>query len=204
MKNLTEIVVIIDKSGSMSPLKSKTIEGFNEFLFEQKKIKDKTIFSLILFSSPDNEEIIFDGVDINEVSELTSDIYNTIGTTALYDCLGKTIKSVNKKIKKSENKPNKVLFVIITDGEENSSRIYTKNEILKLIKKKEDKKNWSFLYLGANQDSFKEGSKIGISKNRTMNFDFNDTGVLNAYSKISNYTSTFRSSSVDDSKKIKI
>jgi uncharacterized protein YegL len=204
MKNLTEIVVIIDKSGSMSPLKSKTIEGFNEFLFEQKKIKDKTNFSLILFSSPDKEDIIFDSVDINEVSELTNDIYHTVGTTALYDCLGKTIKSVNKKIKKSENKPNKVLFVIITDGEENSSRYYTKNEILKLIKKKEDKKDWSFLYLGANQDSFIEGGKIGISKNRIMDFDFNDTGVLNAYSKISNYTSSFRSSSIDDSKKIKI
>jgi len=202
MKNLTEIIVIIDKSGSMNSLKSKTIEGFNEFIHDQKKLKDDAILSLIFFSSPNREQIIYDSINIKNVPELTDKDYTPVGTTALYDCLGKTIKSVNKKIKntKKEDRPNKVLFVIITDGFENSSKKYTKKDILDKISKMENKKDWSFIYLGANQDSFAEGSKIGI--NKTLNFEYSDNGVNFAYNKISAYTTSFRKSK--NTKEIKL
>jgi len=202
MKNLTEIIVIIDKSGSMSPLKSKTIEGFNEFIHEQKKLNEKAILSLIFFSSPNKEKIVYDSININDIPELTPENYNPVGTTALYDCLGKSIKSVNKKIKSldKKDKPNKVLFVIITDGQENSSKKYSKQDILNKISKKEKNKNWSFIYIGANQDSFAEGSKIGI--NKTLNFEYSEAGMNLAYNKISAYTTSFRKS--DDTSKIKL
>jgi len=193
-KELTEIVIILDKSGSMKIIKDKTIEGFNEFLYEQKKIDNDTNLSLILFGSPNKEQILFDSVDIQEISELDDKTYITYGTTALYDCLGRSIKSMNKKIKKTEvdKRPDKVLFVIITDGEENSSVLFNKDDVFKLIEKRERKDGWGFVYLGANQDSFSEGGKIGISK--TLDFDYNDKGTKKAYKSTSNFVSSYRMS----------
>ena len=193
MKKFTEIVVVVDRSGSMKKLQSATIEGFNEFLTDQKKIKGKAQFSLVLFSSPGKEDIVFNSVDINEVYELDEDNYQPNGTTALYDALGKTIKAMKTRIKKLEKKekPDRVIFVIITDGEENSSRIYNKSKVFRMISKQEEK-GWSFIYLGANQDSFVEGGKMGIKKRKTMNYDGSTSGVLYAYSNISSYVTSFR------------
>jgi len=195
-KGLTEIVTIIDKSGSMSSLQGKTIDGYNEFLNEQKEIDSDANFSLVLFSSPGREEIIFDSIDIQKISELTTENYKPGGVTALYDCIGKTIKALKKRIKsldKSE-RPEKVLFVIITDGEENSSRTFGKDEVFKMISKKEEKNNWSFIYLGSNQDAFGEGSKMGVKKGKTLDYAATSDGMNFAYTNISNYTSSFRKS----------
>lgn len=198
-KGLTEIVTIIDKSGSMTSLRGKTIEGFNEFLHEQKNLDGEANFSLILFSSPYKEEIVFDSVDIKEVSELTEENYYTNGTTALYDCIGKTIKSLKKRIKNLDKKdrPERTLFVIITDGEENSSRIYDKEKIFKMINKKE-KNGWNFIYLGANQDSFVEGSKMGLKQGKTLNYDATSDGINYAFYNISKYAKNYRTASTLD------
>lgn len=199
-KNLTEIVTIIDSSGSMNSLKSKTIEGFNEFLNDQKQLEDKANLSLILFSSPNREKIVFDSVNIKEVNELTNENYSPNGTTALYDAIGKSIKALKKRIKNLDDneKPNKIIFVILTDGEENSSTLYTKNDIFKMITKMENK-GWTFIYLGSNQDAFQEGSKIGIKSNRSMTYKASEDGINFAYTSISDYVKTYRSSvSVDD------
>jgi len=196
-RGLTEIITIIDKSGSMSKLKSKTIEGFNEFLNEQKSIKGEANFSLVLFSSPGAENIVFDSVDISEVDELNEKNYNIGGTTALYDAIGKTIKALKKRIKNldDENRPDRVLFVILTDGEENSSYFYDKEKIFEMISNAEKNKGWSFIYLGANQDAFEEGTKMGLNKSRTLNYKANDEGVQYAYTNISNYTKLYRTAS---------
>ena len=208
MKNgLTEIVVILDKSGSMKKIQGKTIEGFNEFLDEQKKIDGDANLSLILFGSPNREQILFDSIDIQNIGELSDKTYVTAGTTALYDCLGKSIKSVKMKIKKTDKdeRPDKVLFVIITDGEENSSKMFDKEMVFELIEKRERKDEWGFVYLGANQDSFLEGSKIGISKGKTLNFDYNDKGTKMAYMSTTNYVKQYRmSTSKSDANKINI
>lgn len=191
---LTEIVTIIDKSGSMSHLKSKTIEGFNKFLNEQKTVDEKTNFSLILFSSPEREQIIFDSVDIKEVNELNVENYKIDGSTALYDAIGKTIRALKKRIKNidEDKRPDRVLFVILTDGGENSSVTYDKDKIFKKINKMENENGWSFIYLGANQDAFEEGSKMGIKTTRTLNYTADDNGLEYAYMNISNYTKNFR------------
>jgi len=204
-KGLTEIVTIIDKSGSMSSLQSRTIEGYNEFLNEQKQLDGDANFSLVLFSSPGKEEIVFDSVDIQEISELTTENYRPGGATALYDCIGKTIKALKKRIKNldKDERPEKVLFVIITDGEENSSRTFGKDEVFKMINKREEKNDWSFIYLGANQDAFGEGSKMGVKRGKTLDYAATDAGMNFAYANISNYTSSFRKSrSVKASKDI--
>lgn len=195
-KGLTEIVAIIDKSGSMYELKSRTIEGFNSFLKEQKEVDGEANFSLILFSSPNHEEIIFDSVDIQEVEELNENNYSCRGVTALYDAIGKTIKALKKRIKNMDEseRPERVLFVILTDGEENSSHYYDKEKVFKMIKKREEKFGWAFLYLGANQDAFAEGGKIGVKRGRTLNYAATDDGLNFAYSNISNYTKAYRMS----------
>lgn len=192
---LTEIVAVIDKSGSMKSLQSATIEGFNEFLDDQKKLKDKAVFSLILFSSPGREDIVFNSVDINEVDELNYDNYTPKGTTALYDAIGKSIKAMKNRIKKLDKneRPSRVVFLIITDGEENSSRIYDRDKVFKMISKREEKDGWNFVYIGANQDSFAEGRKIGIKGTRTMNYKASTSGVMRAYSGMSDYVASFRS-----------
>lgn len=196
-QGLTEIVTIIDKSGSMGILKSKTIEGFNEFLTEQKSIKGEANFSLVLFSSPDKEKIVFDSINIQEVTELTNENYVTGGMTALYDAIGKTIKALKKRIKNldEEIRPERVLFVILTDGEENSSKYNTKEEVFKMIKKMENKHGWSFVYMGANQDAFAEGSKMGVNNAKTLNYSADEEGVRYAYANMSNYIKNYRMSS---------
>lgn len=196
-QGLTEIVTIIDKSGSMKGLKGKTIEGFNEFLDEQKKIEGEANFSLILFSSPGVEKIIFDSVNVKEALELNEENYQPGGTTALYDCIGKSIKALKKRIKNldEKEKPERVLFVIITDGFENSSVIFDKDKVFKMISKREEKNGWNFIYLGANQDSFAEGGKMGVKKGRTLDFASTDAGVNFAYTNASNYTKAYRMSS---------
>ena len=193
-KGLTEIVTIIDKSGSMSRLQSKTIEGYNEFLNEQKEIEGDANFSLVLFSSPGKEEIVFDSVDVQEISELTTENYKPGGVTALYDCIGKTIKALKKRIKNLDKGeiPEKVLFVIITDGEENSSRTFGKDEVFKMITKRENKNDWSFIYLGANQDAWATGQAIGLHRGNVMNYKVTQTKA--AYGNLAAQTCSFLSS----------
>lgn len=196
-QGLTEIVTIIDKSGSMMSLKSRTIEGFNEFLNEQKKVEGEANFSLVLFGSPGRETIVFDSIDINEISELDENNYQPGGTTALYDCLGKTIKALRKRIKNlnEDERPERVLFVIITDGEENSSRLYNKEKVFEMISKREKKNGWAFIYLGANQDSFAEGGKMGVARGRTLNYAATDAGVDYAYANVTSFAKSYRMSS---------
>ncbi len=171
----TDIIFILDRSGSMSGIESDTIGGFNSFIQKHKKNK-KAKVTTVLFD--DQYEVLYERKDIADVKKLTSKEYYVRGCTALMDAIGKTINSLSKKIK-----DNKVLFVITTDGLENASREYTKDKISKLIKKHS---NWEFIYIGANIDSYAEASSIGIKATNTANYSKSRRGVNTLFASVGN------------------
>lgn len=192
-KKITWIVFVLDESGSMSSIKSDTIGSFNEFLNEQKKVDvDKATFTLVKFNSDITK--LYDNIDIKEVGSLNEDNYLPSRMTKLYDAIGFTIKDIKNKIKElnGESKPDKVLFVILTDGLENKSVKYKKSDIMKKITKRENK-GWKFIYLGANQDAMEEGGKIGIKVNSTNTWKSDAEGVKRAFWGVNNYTVKYRS-----------
>ncbi|MHA2280200.1 MAG: vWA domain-containing protein [Promethearchaeota archaeon] len=177
----TEIVFILDRSGSMSRIASDAIGGFNAFLKEQKDLPDKANFTLVLFDHEYN--LVYNGVDIKEVEELDDKTYTPRGTTALLDAIGRTVDDVKARLDKScptcgcgEKNSSKVLVGILTDGLENASRDYSKTKINELIEA--GKKNeWEFIFLAANQDAIKEGGGLGVSVYNNMNYTFDSQGI---------------------------
>lgn len=197
--NFTEIVAIIDRSGSMDRLSQDTIGGFNSFISEQKKLDGDATATLVLFD--DRYNLLYEGIDIQEVPELTDKEYFARGTTALLDAVGKTIKTVGGRLNQLDEseKPDKVLFLITTDGIENASYEYSRKQIAKLVKEQEDKYSWEFVFLGANIDSFAEGGAMGYRSNNTMNFDATSKGVADSYMAINMKTSSMRGVGEDKS-----
>lgn len=169
----TDIIFILDRSGSMSGIETDTIGGFNSFIKNHKKNKNTKV-TTILFD--DRYEILYERKPIEKVSKLTPKEYYVRGCTALMDAIGKTINSLDKKIK-----DNKVLFVITTDGLENASREYDKKKINNLIKKHN---NWEFIYIGANIDSYSEASSIGIKSSNTANYSKSRRGVDTLFNSV--------------------
>lgn len=157
----TEIVFLLDRSGSMAGLESDTIGGYNSFLEKQRSLKGEVNITTVLFDS--DSEFLHDGVDIKDVKPLTEKDYYVGSTTALMDAIGFTIQKISKRAKNS-----KVIFVITTDGMENASREFTRDKVKKLITSKKD---WKFIYLGANIDAYQEGMSIGISKKHISNYN---------------------------------
>ena len=174
-KNLTEIVMILDRSGSMARLEEETIGGYNSFIEEQKKEDSEANLTTILF---DNEyEVLHDRVNLKDVEPLTDRDYYARGMTALLDAIGKTIQEISRKISDSEGKntPDKVIFVITTDGYENASREFSNKQIKEMVEKKKNENNWEFLFFGANIDSFGVGHSMGI--NHTYDYDATSDGI---------------------------
>jgi Mg-chelatase subunit ChlD len=178
--NLTEIVFIIDRSGSMGGLESDTIGGYNAFLEKQRQMKDKTIVTTVLFD--DRYELLWNGIDAEKI-KLTSKEYYVRGCTALLDAVGKTILDVGYRLSSIQDKdrPAKVIFVIITDGMENSSREFTNSKVRELIQHQKEKYNWEFVFLGANIDAVKEAGNIGIYEDNAYNFEATGDGVREMY-----------------------
>ena len=192
----TEIVCVLDRSGSMGSIIDDAIEGFNTFLKEQKKIEGEASITIALF---DHEyQLLKDNVDIKKVKKLTSDDWMPRGTTALYDAIGKTILTVkerHKKIKK-DNRPN-VIFCIVTDGMENDSKEFDNETINKLIDKQK-KKKWGFVYLAANQDAFAVGSTMGLTRGATLDFSPDKHGVKFYSASLSKTVASYRNAVVQD------
>lgn len=186
MKKMEEVVFIIDKSGSMSGLESDTIGGFNSLLEKQKKENSDAFLSVILFNQIST--VVLDRVDIAKVRELTREDYICMGSTALLDAIGDSIKHIKNihKYARKEDVPEKTLFVIITDGMENSSRKYRYKEIKELIEKMKKENDWEFLFLGANIDAIKEARNIGIGEDYAVEFLCDDKGIELNYDSISN------------------
>lgn len=196
-KELTEIVFIIDRSGSMCGLEDDTIGGFNSFIEKQKQEEGQARISTILFD--DKIEILHDREDINNVKKMTKEQYYVRGCTALLDAVGyalnKTIDIQNKLLDKAD----KILFIITTDGYENASKEYTYSMINKLINKQKERK-WEFLFLGANIDAIGEANKLGIHSSRAAKYYHDSKGVTASYNSVNLFTKKFRFSEELDEK----
>ncbi len=171
MKDATHIAVLLDRSGSMGAVKDETISGFNYFLKEQQAAGDNATFTLVQFDS-ESTDVIHEARQIREVPGLNQDTYLPRGCTPLLDALGQTIISTGKTLAgiPEANRPDKVVFVVITDGEENASHQFTKARVKDMINHQTGKYNWKFIYLGANQDAFAEAGSVGINMATAANY----------------------------------
>lgn len=182
--NLTEIIFLLDRSGSMAGLESDTVGGFNAFVKRQCELEGDTILTTVLFD--DEYEVLWSGIDAREVL-LTEDEYFVRGTTALLDAIGKTILDVGYRLSKTPEKrrPGKIIFVITTDGMENASREFTYDKIKELISHQQEKYSWEFIFMGANIDTAKEADSLGIQLENSYSFQATHKGVENMYEMIS-------------------
>jgi hypothetical protein len=189
--NLTWIAFVLDESGSMGDIKSDTIGAFNDFIREQKKVEGLADCTLVKFNT--KIEKVYENRSIQELPMLDETNYKPSTYTRLYDAIGHTINQVKSKLNETveEEKPEKVLFVILTDGKENRSTDFNRTEVFEKITKRE-KKGWAFIYLGANQDAMVEGGKIGIQRFNTVTWTEDAKGVKTAFMAANNYTTKYR------------
>lgn len=187
----TEIICVIDKSGSMNKIKSDAIGGFNQFINEQKELEDDTRITLALFDSKYKK--VYENIPLTEAKELNDDTYRPSSMTALYDAVGITIDEAKDRYKNDpDNAPDKVLFVILTDGDENSSREYDQKRIFEMIKSQTDDQDWEFIFLAANQDAMKTGTSIGVKMGNTQTFAASGAGINTVYTQMSASVKNYR------------
>lgn len=192
-KGSTELVFILDKSGSMSGLEKDTIGGYNSMLEKQKAVDGECLITTVLF---DNEyELLHDRIDIRAVSSITDKEYSVGGSTALLDAIGKTISKIGNAQKHTadEYRAEKVMFVIITDGEENSSREYSSDKVKSQIERQKERYGWEFIFLGANIDAVQTAKRFGIDADRAQNYHADSEGVELNFRVMSDAVATFRS-----------
>lgn len=191
-KNLSELVFILDRSGSMSGLEDDTIGGFNSMLEKQKNETGEAKVTTVLFDN--NLEILHDRLDIKNIKPITRKEYFVGGTTALLDALGNTMNKIGKSIFDTieEERPDKVLFVIITDGMENSSHEFSHKKIKQMIEHQKIKYSWDFIFLGANIDAVETAESFGIDEDRAVNFLCDSVGTELNYKVVSEAVSSFR------------
>lgn len=187
--NITDVVFVIDKSGSMSGLEKDTIGGFNSFIKKQQKLEGEMYVTLVVFDTIC--KVVYNREHINKIGCLKEEDYIPSGCTALYDAIGLSIDKeiIQLKELKQKDLPSKVIFNIITDGEENSSKEYSLSKIKSKIKELEED-DWSFAFLGANIDSYKEAKSFGI--NNAANYSHNSKGLTSVYSSIDKNVSNYR------------
>ena len=193
-KNLTEIVFILDRSGSMSGLEADTIGGFNSMIEKQKKTEGEALISTVLFDN--TSEVIHDRVDIRSIKPMTDEDYTTRGCTALLDAIGGAIHHIGNvhKYARAEDVPEHTLFVITTDGMENASRCYDSEEVKKMIERQKKKYGWEFLFLGANIDAVETARHFGIGADRAVNYHSDHEGTQLNYEVLSEAVSAVRCS----------
>lgn len=184
--NLTEIIFILDMSGSMTPLIEDTIGGFNSLIEKHKKSEGECKVTTVLFN--DVSWKIHDCIDIKEIQPITRDQALTFGCTALLDTVGKTIDEVGVRLAATpeEERPCKVTVVITTDGEENASRKYTQEKIKEMIELQQNTYNWTFMFLGANINAEQVGSSYGITHGHSHTYTGSGRGVASVYSAVAN------------------
>ena len=176
-KNLTELVFILDRSGSMQGLEGDTIGGFNAMIEKQKKEPGEAFVSTVLFD--DRPEVLHDRVKVREVRPITDKEYNVRGCTALLDAIGGAIHHIGNihKYARPEDVPEHTLFVITTDGMENASRRYSARQVKEMIQHQKEKYNWEFLFLGANIDAVETAGHLGIDPDRAVNYHCDSEGT---------------------------
>ena len=181
---LTELVFILDRSGSMGGLESDTIGGFNAMIAKQKKGEGEALVSTVLFDN--DTEVIHDRVPLAEVPRLTDEDYCVRGCTALLDAVGKAIHHIGNvhKYARKEDVPDRTLFVITTDGMENASREYDYERVRKMIRRQKEQYGWEFLFLGANIDAAREAKRFGIDADRAVKYKSDRKGTALNYEVI--------------------
>ena len=191
---MTELVFILDRSGSMSGLERDTIGGFNSMLKKQKKEDGAVLVSTVLFNN--KSTVIHDRLPLEKVPHMTEDDYFTCGCTALLDAVGDAIHHIGTihKYARKEDVPENTLFVINTDGLENASQRYSYEQVQKMITHQQEKYGWEFLFLGANMDAAAEAKKIGIREDHAADYFCDILGVFKNYESINDAVSRVRSS----------
>lgn len=184
-KGLTEVVFILDRSGSMSGLEADTIGGFNSMIAKQKKEEGEAYISTVLFD--DQTEVLYDRVPIQRVEPMNDNQYYVRGCTALLDALGGAIHHIGNvhKYAREEDRPEKTLFAITTDGMENASRKYSYEKLKAMIERQKEKYGWEFIFLGANIDAAKEAARFGIDEDRAVNYNADSEGTAVIYEAVS-------------------
>ena len=191
-KNLTEIVFILDRSGSMSGLEQDTIGGFNSLIAKQKKEDGEAYISTVLFDH--YSEVLHDRVDLKKIKPMTEDEYYVRGSTALLDAVGGAINHIGNvhKYARDEDRPEKTMFIIMTDGYENASRRYDYDEIRRMITRQKKKYGWEFMFLGANIDVISEARKFGVDEEMAVEFLNDKKGTAVSYDAICSAVSSCR------------
>lgn len=182
--NLTEIVFILDRSGSMGGLETDTIGGFNAMLERQKKAEGEALLSTLLFSN--ETEVLHDRADIRQVEPLSLQDYRVGGSTALLDAIGGAIRHIGNLHREArpEERPAHTLFVVTTDGQENASRRYGYAELKRLIERQKERYGWEFLFLGANMDAVAAASRFGIDADRAVRYHCDSAGIALNYEAV--------------------
>ena len=191
-KNLTELVFILDRSGSMSGLEADTIGGFNGMIERQKKEEGDALVSTVLFSG--DSVVIHDRVDLKKIEPLTDRQYYVGGCTALIDAIGGAIHHIGNvhKYAREEDRPERTVFVITTDGMENASRRYTSDKVKAMVQRQKDKYGWEFLFLGANIDAVETAAHFGIAEDRAVTFHNDARGQALNYATVCEAVSDLR------------
>lgn len=197
--NLTELVFILDKSDSMGGLEKDTIGGYNSMLTKQQAVKGECHITTVLFDN--NYELLHDRIDIKAVSPITNKEYSVGGSTALLDAIGKTIKKIGNAQKHTADdyRADKVMFVIITDGEENASREYSADKVKAQIERQKMEYDWEFIFLGANIDAVQTAERFGIAPDRAVDYLADSEGTELNFKIMSAAVTTFREAGAVDS-----
>ncbi|MBR0437085.1 MAG: VWA domain-containing protein [Clostridia bacterium] len=190
--NLTEIVFILDRSGSMAGLEADTVGGFNAMVERQQKEDGAALLSAVLFSN--GSEVLYDRTDIRKVEPLTDAQYRVGGCTALLDAIGDAVHHIMNvhKYAREEDRPGKTVFVITTDGMENASRRYTYEAVQKLVGEARERYGWEFLFLGANMDAIAQARRFGISEKRAVRYECDSAGTALNFDVVSETIGSFR------------
>lgn len=200
MKNKTDITIVLDRSGSMESVKSDTIGGFNSFLKSQQENETEASLSLVQFD--DQYETLYIDKDIRQAEKLSERSFEPRGMTALFDAIGRTINSVGERLAAlSEERPDKVLMVIMTDGLENSSKEFSAATVSKMINRQRNVYSWEFMFIGANQDAVLSAKEIGIAPAASITYAANSVGTNLVFEqmamKIDNYRRSGSSSDLE-------
>ena len=194
--NITELVFILDRSGSMSGLEGDTIGGFNAMIQKQKKKEGEAYVSTILFDNV--SEVLHDRIKLKDVPQMTDEDYTVRGCTALIDAIGGAIRHIGNihKYARREDVPAHTMFIITTDGQENASQRYGSDEVKKMIERQKEKYGWEFLFIGANIDAVETAANFGIERNRAVNYRADQQGTQILYNTVAETVCAMRADRV--------
>lgn len=198
MNNKTELVFILDRSGSMAGLEADTIGGFNSMIEKQKKEDGECLVSTVIFDNV--SEVLHDRINLQNVPKMTEKDYTVRGCTALIDAIGGAIRHIGNihKYARAEDVPANTMFIITTDGMENASHRYTSDKVKKMIERQKEKYGWEFLFIGANIDAVETAARYGISSDRAVNYHADSEGTSRLYSSVSRAVGKMRASASID------